>query len=220
MLRRLFAEGARKLARALRLQRTGGLLDSPPIISLRRALATPVSAGDVAGIIDRLAAGGVGCWLAGGWGVDALAGRQTRRHVDVDVMVDDSDGGGARARTILAGLGFEPVEDGAPGLAPWMPVRIKLRDGRGRTVELLPVPVRRPGEALAPLDPSVDQSFVYSPEHFTSGEVGSRVVPCLSAEIQLRTHAGYPLRPWDRRDVETVLRRLGKRPGETGRAEP
>ncbi|MDR2125703.1 MAG: aminoglycoside adenylyltransferase, partial [Prevotellaceae bacterium] len=28
---------------------------------------------------------GIALWLDGGWGVDALAGRQTRLHNDVDV---------------------------------------------------------------------------------------------------------------------------------------
>ena len=33
-----------------------------------------------------LADAGVRFWLAGGWGVDALAGRQTRSHRDLDVF--------------------------------------------------------------------------------------------------------------------------------------
>ncbi|MGI3781472.1 MAG: nucleotidyltransferase domain-containing protein, partial [Janthinobacterium lividum] len=35
----------------------------------------------------------VGCraWVAGGWGVDALVGRQTRPHRDLDLAVDGED---------------------------------------------------------------------------------------------------------------------------------
>jgi lincosamide nucleotidyltransferase A/C/D/E len=37
-----------------------------------------VSAEHVIGIIERLSVAGIGVWVCGGWGIDALLGRETR----------------------------------------------------------------------------------------------------------------------------------------------
>lgn len=40
----------------------------------------------------KLAEGlGVRIWLDGGWAVDARLGRQTRRHADLDIVVEQRD---------------------------------------------------------------------------------------------------------------------------------
>jgi lincosamide nucleotidyltransferase A/C/D/E len=43
-----------------------------------------VRAEDVLAVLDRLGAAGVAVWLDGGWGIDALLGRQSRAHADAD----------------------------------------------------------------------------------------------------------------------------------------
>jgi hypothetical protein len=43
---------------------------------------------EVLGVLGDLAEAGCAVWVAGGWGVDALAGRQTRLHRDLDLAVD------------------------------------------------------------------------------------------------------------------------------------
>jgi lincosamide nucleotidyltransferase A/C/D/E len=48
---------------------------------------------------------GVRLWLMGGWGIDALVGRQTRDHHDVDVLVELAALEQFRGR--LQELGFE-----------------------------------------------------------------------------------------------------------------
>ena len=59
----------------------------------------------------------------GGWGVDALVGRQTREHGDLDVFVDAD----VMPDLIewLASRGYEPVTD-------WLPIRIELASEHGR----------------------------------------------------------------------------------------
>ena len=43
---------------------------------------------EVLAVLQALNASGCRYWLEGGWGVDALAGRQTRTHRDVDIDFD------------------------------------------------------------------------------------------------------------------------------------
>jgi len=63
-----------------------------------------VDAADVIGVLDALDECGVRSWVGGGWGVAALAGRQTRWHHDLDVAVDAADLG-----RCLAALGWTRV---------------------------------------------------------------------------------------------------------------
>ena len=45
---------------------------------------------DVVTLYRAFAAADAPVWLMGGWGIDALLGRQTRRHHDLDVLVEAS----------------------------------------------------------------------------------------------------------------------------------
>src|SRR4051794_23051931 len=69
-------------------------------------------------VLDRL--DGIGVWVDGGWGVDALLGEATREHRDLDLVVrrDDLD-------AVRAALGYEHDADALPGL----PARCVLRAG-------------------------------------------------------------------------------------------
>jgi lincosamide nucleotidyltransferase A/C/D/E len=50
-----------------------------------------VNARDAAALYALLTTRGMRCWVVGGWGVDALLGRQTRPHEDLDVLTLLSD---------------------------------------------------------------------------------------------------------------------------------
>jgi hypothetical protein len=43
---------------------------------------------EVLGVLDALTSASCMVWVAGGWGVDALVGGQTRAHRDLDLAVD------------------------------------------------------------------------------------------------------------------------------------
>ena len=82
---------------------------------------------EVARIAAWLAARGVVYQCNGGWAVDALVGRQTRPHGDLDVFLDAS--AVADAVAWLEQDGYRVAED-------WLPVRVELTGTwtRGRTV--------------------------------------------------------------------------------------
>ena len=46
-----------------------------------------IDAADASRILGQLEAAGLVVWLDGGWGVDALLGRQTRPHQDLDLVI-------------------------------------------------------------------------------------------------------------------------------------
>ncbi len=159
---------------------------------------------DVLGVVEALQSEGVRFWIAGGWGVDLLAGSQTRRHDDLDVVLADYEGDEARACRALARLGYRQIEilDGL-----WMTPRNLLDDGVGHQIEILGIDRDRLEDAL---DPSAEASTSSTaiekrrPELFTTGTLGGRRVPCLSARLQLLFHTGFDPRGVDGRDLELL----------------
>jgi lincosamide nucleotidyltransferase A/C/D/E len=151
-----------------------------------------VSAEDVIEVLDRLCAAGIGLWVEGGWGVDALLGEQTRPHDDLDlgVRLEDVD------RICDALAEFERSDD------EW-PSSFVLRDARGRKVDCHPLTFDEHGDGW-------QANRLGGPPHRwprgelqARGRVGGVEVPCISPELQLRWHV-YP--EFDDVDWEDVRR--------------
>jgi lincosamide nucleotidyltransferase A/C/D/E len=151
----------------------------------------PMPARLVVAVVDRLRAAGVRCWISGGWGVDALVGRHTRTHRDLDLVVAERDM--PLACAAMAQLGF----------AEWyrehsqvpLESRLVFHDHplAGRTVDLHPLEAAGAGDV-----------------EFATGTVAGRAVPCLAPATQLAAHEGYTLRGHDRSDIAS-LRALAER---------
>ena len=162
-----------------------------------------MTAAQVVVVLDALDAVGCRAWVGGGWGVDALVGRQTRPHRDLDVVAD-----AAVERAALAALGalgyavetdWRPVrvELGAPGLG-WVDLHPMVLDAAGNGVQAGPA----------------GASFVYPAECFVTGTIAGRPVGCLSVERQVLFHSGYEPREVDRADLALLQDLLeGTAPG-------
>lgn len=50
---------------------------------------------------------GIEVWIDGGWGIDALLGKQTRPHNDLDIAIDHKDK--PRLRKLLEEKGYKDV---------------------------------------------------------------------------------------------------------------
>ena len=183
--------------------RVGRLCD---VRAVRRVVSPlfEMESADVVSVLDALEAEGVMCWLAGGWGADALFGRQTRRHVDLDVVVLDEPVQVERAGRALATVGLRWIGQRPPSVL--MPRRMMFADTSGRSVDVLPIDRHRP-----PFDGGAPHD---SP--FARGRIAGRSVGCLSARVQLQVHQGFPLSAAADADV-TALRRHLERDGTSER---
>jgi lincosamide nucleotidyltransferase A/C/D/E len=150
-----------------------------------------VEAGDVIQVLDALDAAGVRHWVGGGWGVAALAGRQTRAHRDLDLNVNAEDLD--RGLAALGLLGYVPETD-------WLPSRVELRAPGDRWVDVHPVAFDSAGNGR---QHDMDGGFFEYPRGvFVRGLIGGRVVGCLSARQQRLFHnLGYEHRPQDAHDL-------------------
>ncbi len=132
-------------------------------------------------------------WVAGGWGVDAVIGRQTRPHRDLDLAVDAENE--ATALRALNVLGYTVETD-------WRPVRVELVAPVRGWVDLHPVAFDRSGHGR-----QADEDggcFDYPPKAFAEGILGRVVVPCLAREQQVQFHRGYIPRAVDLHDLRLL----------------
>jgi lincosamide nucleotidyltransferase A/C/D/E len=159
-----------------------------------------MEASEVASLLGHLSTNGMRACVAGGWAVDALLGRQTRHHRDLDLAIDADQLD--QLLNLLATLAFVPRED-------WLPVRIELEDTLGRRVDLHPLRFAEDGSAVQASLGSAD--FYYPSDAFTTGCIAGTTVDCLTAQQQLAFRQGYAWRDRDYHDV-AVLRRLTSRP--------
>jgi lincosamide nucleotidyltransferase A/C/D/E len=159
---------------------------------------------DVIEALDCLRRAGVGVWIDGGWGVDALVRARTRDHDDLDLAMSRDDL--EAARLALEALGYEHDPTSKPGL----PARWVLRDGAGRQVDLHPLHFSERGDGWQQLSETGKAWGHYPAAHLAgSGSIGGREVPCLSPGLQLRFHMGYEWSERDEQDVRLLAKRFG-----------
>jgi lincosamide nucleotidyltransferase A/C/D/E len=157
---------------------------------------------DVLGILDQLDRAGLVVWLDGGWGIDALLGRHSRPHEDLDLVI--SRDACALAQAVLTPVGFQHDLAAVPGL----PARLALVDGDGRRVDLHPVVFDRQGNGWQELGGGAWGE--YPAEGLRGvGMVAGRQVRCLTPQLQVRHHLGYPLGTTDRHDLGLLAERFG-----------
>jgi lincosamide nucleotidyltransferase A/C/D/E len=144
-------------------------------------------------VLDALDEARVSYWVAGGWGVDALVGVETRPHRDLDLAVDASDYDTCMAT--LAGLSYAVETD-------WLPLRVEVAASGERWVDVHPVEFDRKGLGIQ--GDRAGTYFLYPPTAFAVGGLAGRTVRCLSIDQQELFHSGYEPRPEDEHDLRLL----------------
>lgn len=148
-------------------------------------------------ILDLFERDDISAWVAGGWGVDALVGRQSRSHDDLDVLIPEAATEPARRRLVAAGFAVTLDE---------LPTRFEMAHNTFGVVDLHPIHIDAGGGSRLALPDG--GWWTYSRGALDAeGKIGSRKCCCLSAYEQLRLHHGYEPRDIDRADI-ALLRAL------------
>lgn len=164
---------------------------------------------DVVALYRHLEAAGVPVWLMGGWGVDALLGRQTRPHHDVDLLVEVVGLERLRAQLEARGFGFKYVWDDE---CRWVrddawtsdaeePTAFVYGDANGQEVDVHVV--RHADDRTVEMLWNVPYDFT-AEGLLTTGVIDGYPVRCLSREMQQRAHTGYTLPPHHVRDLQLL----------------
>ncbi len=153
------------------------------------------SADEVAVVIDWMASRGAVYQVNGGWAVDALLGRQTRPHRDLDVFLDTDV-----VDELLDWLrtrGYVVVED-------WRPIRVELAAPHGR-IDVHPMAIQPNGDGIQEGMQGV--TFLHAATDRTTGQIGGRPVTVATADRLTQLRRGYEPRAVDLHDL-AVLRSL------------
>lgn len=181
-----------------------------------------MTAEDVVDLYSGLLARGVRLWVDGGWGIDALVGRQTRPHKDLDALVAFEDlpaltrslgGRGFSLKLIWEENRWTPSPELLPLVGRERPAveaatAFVLEDGSGREIDFHVVRFDEQDRGT----PTWETDLVFPPGAFAGrGVIGGTRVRCLSAEAQMRTHTGYALKESDVHDLRLLRERFGIR---------
>ncbi|HAT86316.1 nucleotidyltransferase domain-containing protein [Cohaesibacter gelatinilyticus] len=155
-----------------------------------------MSAEDVIHLYDELEGAGVPFWFDGGWGVDALLGSQSRKHKDLDIVIEQRHL--AAALTYLGSQGFvdAPSED----RRDW---NFVMAHEDGRVIDFHVIVFDEAGNGI--YGPA-ENGDAYPASGFTDiGNITGRNVRCLSAAYQVLSHdSGYELAEKDLADVRAL----------------
>ena len=151
-------------------------------------------------IVVQLEHAGIPVWLDGGWGIDALLGRQTRPHHDLDILVRVSHV--PKIVEALRSTGFA-VQDGAT------PHAFVLVGRSGDELDCHAVTFHPDGTGVHQMDNG--DTWVFPADAFTGvGTIDGSTVMCLSAEAQVHCHAqGYTPTEKDFTDMGLLQQAFG-----------
>ncbi|WP_329613613.1 amino acid transporter [Streptomyces brevispora] len=158
-----------------------------------------MSAPDVLSVLSVLREAGTDVVLAGGWGIDALVGEETRPHQDLDLL-HRHEQEPALVAALVAAAYAQTVDR--------RPVRFVLSHPDGPEIDLHPLEFAPDGSATQPsFDPR--EPFRYPAECFVTGTIDGTPVRCISAAQQVEFHQGYDPRPADLHDMAQLRRVFG-----------
>ena len=155
-------------------------------------------------------------WVAGGWGLDILVGCETRRHGDLDFVLDGFKENLPKAAALLEGLGYQRQKP--LGGTEWFPDAEVYEDDRGHRIEVLNINWRvlTMAETLfSPLS-TLEPELTGEPNRATpqflkkctaTGTIDGVPIPALSVGAQEFVHLGYKRRPedWHAEDVIRLI---------------
>jgi lincosamide nucleotidyltransferase A/C/D/E len=157
-----------------------------------------MSAADAAALLTLFAERGIQVWLDGGWAVDAVLGRQTRLHEDIDIALCHDDV--PALRRLLEEMGFRDVPRDDTRECNFV-----LGDDRGRQVDVHSFRFDERGRCVF--------GVPYPIESLTGrGVIAGRELDCIAPEWLLKFRSGYKLRPKDFLDIAALCERFGFTP--------
>ena len=163
---------------------------------------TSISAASARELVQHLERAMVPVWIDGGWAVDALLGRQTREHGDLDIAIELRHVEAARA--VLTVLGFGDIERDDTRL--W---NFVLGNPDGREVDFHVIEINENGDGI--YGPPANNDHYPATTLAGTGEIDGHPVRCLNPEglIEFRVIYPHPPRERDYLDVWAICAYFG-----------
>ncbi len=154
-----------------------------------------MTAQDVIDFIQLLDQNNIEIWVDGGWGVDALLGRQTRAHDDLDIAIQHKD------VPLLCALLKERGYADVPRNDTWE-CNFVLGDEQGHLIDVHSYTFDIDGNCVF----GVKYPFL---SLSGSGTINGFPVRCISPQWMVKFHSGYELDENDYQDVKLLCQHFG-----------
>jgi len=160
----------------------------------------PVQSDEVVRLCQCFERENLAFWVDGGWGVDALLGRQTRPHSDLDLAVNLADL--AAFDRLLQHQGYARIARDHDPEWNWV-----LRHQSGRSVDLHGFVRDAMGNGILG-DPGEGSSYPAGALE-GRGAISGFAVGCIAAPFVLAFRNGFEPRDLDRHDVTALCAQFG-----------
>ena len=172
-----------------------GLVRILPIRFERNMLTVnEMSAEDVVKFLRLMEENGIEVHLDGGWGVDAVLGRQTRSHEDVDIAVQHKDVPALRRLLNARGYCELPSTDAKD-------FNFVLSDSHGRKIDVHSYTFDKQGNHVYGIGYPIDSLT-------GTGMINGHSVKCISVEWAVKFHSQYDPDETDFQDVRALCARF------------
>jgi lincosamide nucleotidyltransferase A/C/D/E len=177
-----------------------------------------LKAKDVIKIYRRLSTNGIRVWLTGGWGIDALLGKQTRPHKDLDVVMLLDDVFRMCELMVADGYGLKDLWSENLWATDAQNTKIAtafvLHDSDGREFDAHAMRLDDQGNGIPAWEDT--EGLIFKVQNLAGmGKIAGFTVQCITPEMQMRCHTGYELPEVQLRDLELLHEKFGfEYPGE------
>lgn len=143
---------------------------------------------------------GIQIWIDGGWGVDALLGRQTRIHNDLDIVVQEKDL--PKFRGFLETREYKEIK--LEKADSW---NFVLGDDKGHEIDVHAVILDNKSNGI--YGPAENGQMYPADSLNGSGIMDGIPVKCISSEWMVKFHSGYELKEKDFKDISSLCKKFG-----------
>ncbi len=153
-----------------------------------------MTADDVIEFVKLLEDNDIDVCLDGGWGVDALLGKQTRLHTDLDIAVEHKDVPKIRALLEARGYKDDPRDDTRE-------CNFVLGDDDGHLIDIHSFTFDPAGNLIFGVEYPFDSLK-------GTGSINGFSVKCITPEWMVKFHSGYKLDEGDYYDVRLLCEKF------------
>lgn len=155
---------------------------------------TKMSAADVVGFVDLCEQNDIEVYIDGGWGVDALLGKQTREHGDLDIALPHAYV--PKLKELLGQSGYKDMQTEDQTESNFV-----MADDSGHRIDFHSYTFDKDGNNIFGVS--------YEPRHLTgTGVIAGHTVKCIPPEVMVEFHTGYELDEDDYHDVKHLCEKF------------
>jgi lincosamide nucleotidyltransferase A/C/D/E len=154
---------------------------------------------DVIGFYCVLKNLGIKIWIDGGWGVDALLGKQTRFHKDLDIVIQKKDI--PDFRRLLKAQEYKEIK-----LDIARPHNFVLADDCNHEIDVHVIALNDNGDGIYG---PIENGEMFPAASLTGkGKIGNLEVNCISPEYVVIFHSGFELKEKDCKDILAICKKF------------